>query len=74
MDERPAGAAAAALAPLAGDAMTHLVEAAELLDGDVDQLAGLGALVASDRVGRRQRSQLAQPEPLQDPARVCGLW
>jgi hypothetical protein len=66
--ELPAGAAAAALAPLTGDAVAHLVEAAELLDVEVDQLAGVVALVAPDRLGRCQRSEPAQPEALQDPA------
>ena len=40
VDELPAGAAAPAGA-LAGDAVADPLEAAELLDVDVDQLAGL---------------------------------
>ena len=41
VDELPAGAAALAGA-LAGDAVADLLEAAELLDVEVDQLAGAG--------------------------------
>jgi hypothetical protein len=37
---------------VAGDAMADAVEATELLDVDVDQLAGMFALVATDRLGR----------------------
>jgi hypothetical protein len=46
--EFPTGAAAPAGAR-AGDAMADLLEAAELLDVEVEQLAGVVALVASDR-------------------------
>jgi hypothetical protein len=46
----PADAAARALpGAVAGDAMAHAFEAAELLDVDVDQLARLVALVSLDR-------------------------
>jgi hypothetical protein len=65
VDEFPADAAALANVPR--DAAADLGEAGELLDIDVDQLAGMGALVAADRRGRRQILQLAQPEPAQDP-------
>jgi hypothetical protein len=42
----------AALGAVAGDAMSDLVEAAELLDVDMDELAGMLALVASDGLCR----------------------
>jgi hypothetical protein len=45
MDELPAGAAGFAMAPVAGDAMADGVEAGELLDADVDQLARVVALI-----------------------------
>ena len=42
VDELPADAAAVALAgAVAGDAMADLIEAPELLDVDMDQLAGI---------------------------------
>ena len=57
MDELPAGAAVAVAVPPAGDAMAGPVELPELLDVDVDQLAGLVALVAPGWLGRLQRGQ-----------------
>ena len=39
---------------IAGDAMADLVEAAQLLDVDVDHLAGAVAFVAAHRLGRLQ--------------------
>ena len=45
------------------------LDAAELLDVDVDQLAGPRALVAVGRLGRLQPRALAQPDPLQAPPR-----
>src|SRR5580700_9590056 len=55
MDELPADTSAVALAfAVAGDAVADFVETAELFDVDVDHLAGLGPLVAADRVGRFQ--------------------
>jgi hypothetical protein len=65
VDELPADPAALA-APPTGDAMADLVEASELLDVDVEPLARVGALVASDRCRRRQVLDAAQPEPSQD--------
>ena len=53
---------------LAGDAVADLLEAADLLDVDVDQLAGAGALVAADRHGRRQVLEPAEPAPAQHAA------
>jgi hypothetical protein len=67
VDERPAGAAALG-DTLAGDAVPDLLEAAELLDVDGDQLAGAGALVAADRQGRRQVLEPAEPAPAQHAA------
>ena len=49
-------------AAVAGDAVADPVEAAELLDVDVDQLAGVLALVAADRLGRLEVLEPAQAE------------
>jgi hypothetical protein len=56
MDELPAGAfaspaRAALLRAVAGDAVADALEAAELLDVDADQLAGMRAFVAPHRLG-----------------------
>jgi hypothetical protein len=51
VDELPAGAARLALLAIAGDAVANTVEPAELLDVDVDHLAGMGTFVALDRIG-----------------------
>ncbi len=60
MDELPADAAAVALAgAVAGDAVADLIELAELFDVDVDQLAGLLALISAGRLGGFQGAQLA---------------
>ena len=65
----PADAAAVALAPaIAGDAVTDLVELTELFDVDVDELARLLALIAPDRLGRLQRTELVETAPPQDAA------
>ena len=49
----PADAALVALAgSIAGDAMADAVDAAELLDVDMDELAGCGALIADHRRAR----------------------
>ena len=55
MDELPTGAARLALLRAAGDAMADALEAAELLDVNVDQLAGMIPLVAADRFGGLER-------------------
>jgi hypothetical protein len=56
MDELPADAARAALAlAVAGDAMTGAREAAELLDVDMQAIAGVLALVVPGRLGRLER-------------------
>ena len=65
----PADAASAALAgAVAGDAVAWSVEAAELLDVDVGELAGVLALIAPDRLGRLERVQAVEPEAPQDAA------
>ena len=51
----------------AGEALADTaLDAAELFDVDVDQLAGRGALVALDRLGRLKARALAQPLAAQD--------
>lgn len=61
MDELPARPAALGTAPgalacaIAGDVMTNPLEAAEVLDVDVDQLAGMGTLTAAYRRRRGTR-------------------
>lgn len=72
MDELPAGAARLALLWIAGDAVPDLAEATELLDVDVDHLAGVLALVAPDRFGRLDVLQPRQPGALQHPADSGG--
>jgi hypothetical protein len=76
MDELPANAAAVALASsVASEAMADLIELSEFLDVDVDHLARPFALVAAHRLGRLQRAQLVDAQPLQDstpPPRAAG--
>ena len=66
MDEFPTGALAAAVAGAApGDAMADAVETAELLDVEMDDLAGLVALVAWPgllRLEAGEQAQAAAPE------------
>lgn len=57
---------------IAGDAMAYTVELAELFDVDVDQLAGVFALIAPHRLGRFQVAPSIQAEPPQDTA--DGRW
>ncbi|KQT70250.1 hypothetical protein ASG51_14460 [Methylobacterium sp. Leaf465] len=65
----PADPAALALAgALAGDAMAGALEAAELLDVDVDQLAGPLAFVALHGRGRFEITDAVQAVPAQHPA------
>ena len=52
----------------AGDAMADALETAELLDVDVDQLARLLPLVASDRLGGLERGDAIEAEALEDAA------
>jgi len=63
------GAAAVALASaIAGDAVAGPLEAAELFDVEMDQLAGVVALVATHRRSGVQIAQAAEPGTPQDPA------
>ena len=48
--------------------MADALEAAELLDVDVDQLAGMLALVAAHRLGRLQGGEAVEAEALEDAA------
>ena len=57
---------------VAGDAMADPAEFAELFDVDVDEFAGMLALIAANRFGRLQRSEPVQTEPLQDAADGSG--
>jgi hypothetical protein len=66
--EFPAGDAVAArigeaVAAVAGHPMAAPQDAAELLDADVDQLAGPLALVSVGRLERLQPAELAEPDP-----------
>src|SRR4051812_3841884 len=62
----PAGAALAALpGAVAGDAVADAVDPAELLDVDVDQLAGVLALVTDDRGLGLKGGEAVEPEPTQ---------
>ena len=57
---------------IAGDAMADAVELAELFDVDVDQLAGLLALVAADRLGGSRALSLLRPRRLRTRLTVAG--
>src|SRR6478609_3901900 len=62
----PADAALVALAgSIAGDAMADAVDAAKLLDVDMDQFAGLFAFIADDLWPWIKRRQSAQPPAAQ---------
>src|SRR5215203_3848440 len=72
-DELPAGAltsgpCVALPAAVAGDAVADLVEAAELLDVDVDEFAGVLAFVAPHRLGRLEVPEAAQAGAFEDAA------
>src|ERR1043165_7772179 len=62
----------AALGAVAGEAVAELVEASELRDVDMDELAGMLALVAADRLSRLERFHLADSEPPQHAADGSG--
>ena len=64
----PSRACVALPAALACDAMAGPLEAAELLDVDVDQFAGLLALVAAHRLGRLEGREAVQAGALEDAA------
>src|SRR3954465_12382767 len=69
VDELPSDAPALALTgSVAGDAMADAVEAAELFDIDVDQFAGMFALVAAHRRGGFKRLDPAEAEAPEDAA------
>jgi len=51
-----------------GDAMSDRADPAELLDIEMDKLARVLALIATDRLGRLQRSEPVETEPTQDAA------
>src|SRR5262249_40432313 len=51
-----------------GDAMSHRADAAKLLDIEMDELAGVLALIAADRLRWLQRGEPIQPEPAQGAA------
>jgi hypothetical protein len=69
MDELPADAAAVALAgPITRDAMADLVEAAKLLDIDMDHVAGMISLITTHRFGRLQVTHPVQSQTPQDAA------
>jgi hypothetical protein len=55
-----------------GDAVPHGADPAEFLDVDMDEFARFLALIAPDRFGRFQGTELIQPEPTQDTA--DGSW
>ena len=73
MDELPADAAAL-LWPVAvaGDAVADPIEPAELFDVDVDQFAGMLALVAAHRLGRLQSREPVQPSRRRMRLTVAG--
>src|SRR5215212_2240740 len=58
-------------AAIAGDAVADAVDPAELLDVDVDHLAGMGTLIAPDRLGRFECAELVEPQAPQDAADGC---
>src|SRR5690606_30822728 len=68
VDELPADRSRAAGLAVAGDAVTDLVETAELLDVDVDQLARMLALIAADRFGRLERRNAIEAKAPENPA------
>jgi hypothetical protein len=51
---------------VAGHAPARTVDATELLDVDVQQLAGVAALVAVGRLKRVKSAELAQADALED--------
>ena len=63
----PANPAGVALAdPVAGDPVTDPIELAELLDVDMDDLAGRGAFIAADRLGRLEPLQPIEAQAFED--------
>ena len=69
MDELPSDATAVALASaVAGDAMTDLIELAELFDVDVDHLTGPFPFISAWRFGKLQGAQLVEAQAFEDTA------
>jgi len=69
VDELPTDAAAVALAgPVAGDPVADPIELTELFDVDVDELAGLIALVTARWFGRLEGAQPIEAQALEHPA------
>ena len=64
----PAPAGLALADPAAGDPVTDPIELAELLDVDVDDLAGRGAFIAADRLGRLESGKPIEAQPFEDAA------
>ena len=59
----PAGAGAGGSHPIAGDALADVPETARFLGVEVQQLSGVGALVAHDRGPRDARAARLPPPP-----------
>ena len=73
MDVLPTDAAAVALSPaIAGDAVADAVDPSELFDVDMDQFAGMFALVAADWFGRLQGCSLLSPRRRSTRLTVAG--
>ena len=58
-------------APITGDAVADPLEAAELLDVHVDQLAELLAFIADDRLGRLQVAPAVEAVTHEDAGNRC---
>ncbi len=67
VEELPTGAASF-IAGIAGDAVAGLDDTGQLLDVDVQQIAGGGVFVAHDGDFRLQHADLVQLQPGQDTA------
>jgi len=69
----PADPTAVALTlAVTGDAVTDLFETAELFDVDVDDFAGMFALIAARRLGRLQRCEPV--EASRRRTRLGAVW
>jgi hypothetical protein len=63
-----AGTLSGLAGPIAGDAVADGIEAAELLDVEVDDLAGRGALIARPGLGGLERAEEAETAASEDAA------
>lgn len=73
MDELPADAARLALpCAIAGDAMADTTEFAELFDVNVDELAWMLALMATEWLCRLKSAEVVQTQPLRMRLTVAG--